>query len=326
MGIEDYDLTPFIAAMSQTIQELMPGVSCSGSGTMDLYLLYKITDETTTQYVLFAEEGINVIMDLTYSGSYQGQEFSTSMCMVIAGTVEGTLNVNKSDLSIASGSFALDIDMTMSGSTGWLGAYAGTIKVSGSANMSFNPALDLFDFPISVGENWNVQSTMTMAGTMTLTMNLPLIGEQTMNIPLISTTQISLIATCPGTARIQTAEGETTDVYKIVYSGTTGNPFFPGGILYYSPEERFIVGQEANFSSALTGAMGGIKEQYSAYTVGLFETDDQTLFMMAPMMEEEVIDAIASIGQAEINFLPVAAAILVVVGIIAGAVIVLKRR
>jgi hypothetical protein len=40
-----------------------------------------------------------------------------------------------------------------------------TLDFDGAINIVFSPALDIFDFPINVGEQWNVRSNATMSGS-----------------------------------------------------------------------------------------------------------------------------------------------------------------
>lgn len=40
-----------------------------------------------------------------------------------------------------------------------------TFEFKGGINIAFSPALDIFDFPINVGEQWNVRSNATMTGS-----------------------------------------------------------------------------------------------------------------------------------------------------------------
>jgi hypothetical protein len=324
MGMEDFDLTPLINAISQSAQEMMPGVSYSGSGTMDYYALYKVTGETATQYRVSVKEALSMTMDLTVSGSYGGEQVSGSAHMELAMTLSGTLNFNKSDLSITGGNCTFDLTMELTGSMAGQ-SYDMTIEMSGNLNLACDPPLDLFDFPISVGDSWNVASTITMTGSVSGTARMPMIGEQSLDQELSETMPISLSASCPETTSIQMADGTTTTAYKIVLSGTTGDPFLLGSTLYYSPERGYIVGQEIDLNQALVGLAGGAREDVES-TIGFSTTGEPLVFATTPMTEEQVNEGFARVkamGEEDATALVliVAAVVvaLVVIGIIVGA-------
>jgi hypothetical protein len=212
----------------------------------------------------------------------------------------------------------------MSGGAGMMGSYAGTMKISGEGDLTFNPPLDLFDFPISVGENWSVQSTATMAGTATLTMDLPLVGKKSMEVPLDSVNQISLTAVCPTTAQVQTAEGGTVTAYQIQYSGA-GGPVLSGVTLYYSPEEGFIVQQQIDFSEFMKNMAAGAQEEYSAYGLGVLDLDERVLFTAAPMTPAEAAAGIEAIWGGGIDFFLILV-VAVVVGLVVVVAFALRRR
>jgi hypothetical protein len=325
MGIKNHDLTPLVTAIAQAMQETMPGTSFSGSGTMDFYLLYEVVDETATQYLLSEKIGTDVTMDLTFSGGYGGQEFSGTMQIETSGIMESKVYVNKSDLSMTGGSFTLDFIIRMSGGAGMMGSYAGTMKISGEGDIILDPPLDLFDFPISVGENWSVQSTATMEGSATLTMDFPLVGKKSMEVPLDFVEQISLTAVCPTTAQVQTAEGKTVTAYQLQYSGTgAGSLVFPGVTLYYSPEEGVIVQQQIDFSEFMKNMTAGTQEEYSAYGL-TFDLDERVLFTAAPMTPAEAAAGIEAVGRVGIDFFLILV-IAVVVGLVVVVALALRRR
>jgi len=328
MGKKSYDISSFLNSAYQEMENLY-GFSYSGSGTMDFYLLYKVTGETSSQYTLSLDEGIEIDATINMSGSYGGQSVSAAADMTMSILGDGSLNVNKSDLSISGGTLTLDMDVKVnsSGTSGGMAANVNmTLGASGTMTVQFDPALDLFDFPISVGENWQIETTMTTSGSMTGSVNIPGYGSETIDVPLNESTEITITATCTGTTQIQTADGNTVTAYVIELSGTGANPFITGTTLYYSPEEKFIVSQQIDLAKALSESMGGSTSELSSYTMGFSSTSEgEELFTASPMTESEVSEAIETIGTSESNILPLLIVVIVIVGVVGIAIATVKR-
>jgi hypothetical protein len=293
MGEEDFSFTlDFTAA----------GFTYSGSGTMDYYVLYEVARETGTQYTLSVKNAIGMTMDLSMSGSYRGVDVSGTMDIVMSGTANGNLYINKDDLSITGGDLTFDFDIDATGNFGgMMGAFTMTMNLSGEATFTFDPPLDLFDFPISTGDNWSIQSTMTMTGSATGEISAPQFGTEpmTITVPLDMTESIYVNAECPTTVSIQTAAGVATTAYKITFSESTGVPFLTGTTFYYSEDEGFIISEETDFGKLMSSAMGGAGEEASGYAMGLLDMGGVGTLSTSPMTKSEVMSAIDLIAKGE---------------------------
>jgi hypothetical protein len=318
MGKEDYDISPFLNLIFENMQVLLPGVSFTGDGTVDFYNLCEVVGEDATQYVLSVVQGFGLDANISASGSYQGKRFSGSFSMSMSVVLEGALNVNKSDLSIARGVFSLEMNFDISGEgIPFIISFTG----SGDYTVSFDPPLDIFDFPISVGENWQVQSTMTMSASFKFTGDIPGLGQ--LPTEFSKSKEISAQARCTEVTPISMPGGRTVDAYKIEFTDTT---WLLGTTIYYSPEEKHVVAQEIDFNKLLSESMAGSGEELNPYTFGLWDAaGGELLFLASPMAESEVSEAIEGLRARGITLLPLALAIVIVLGIIVIAIVALKR-
>jgi hypothetical protein len=319
MGKEDYDISPLLNLIFENMQKFLPGVSFTGNGTVDFYNFREVVGEDATQYVLSVVQGFGLDANISASGNYQGKRFSGSFSMSMSVVDEGVLNVNKSDLSIARGVFSLEMNFDISGEgIPFIVNFTG----SGDCTVSFDPPIDTFDFPISVGENWQVQSTMTMSASFKFTGDIPGLGQ--LPTEFSRSTEISAQARCTGVTPISVPGGRTVNAYKIEFTDTTW-PLL-GTTIYYSPEEKQVVAQEIDFNKLLSEGIAWSGEELNPYTFGLSgATGGELLFLASPMAKSEVSEAIEGLRVRGITLLPLALAIVIVLGIIVIAIVALKR-
>lgn len=332
MGVDDIDLTPVFTTLMENIQ----GIDYTITGNLGYYIVYEIVAEDIQQYTMSVLEGAEMTMSL--SGSYGGQQMFASGNATMVVKMDGTIYYTKDALAITQVDVTINMDVEFSGTGGdlsGLGAQtvSGSLKLSGNFSATFNPPLDIFDFPISIGDNWTINSTATITGSLSGTLSMSGLGEQSLSTPLDTTLPISILATCPNTQNITLPDGSVSTAYKIVLSGTGiggANPLIPASVIYYSPEQRFIVAQELSFKDAMNAMTAGNQETYSTYTLGVASVEnDQTLFTMNPMTKDEVTSAMVGLGAEGIDLLLLGAIMAVIATVIIIAIItvvLVKRR
>jgi hypothetical protein len=329
MGAKDIDLTSIMNALVENMRQYLSGMTLNMTGKMSFYELFEVTGQDSQLYNLSANQGVEMTADVAFSGSYSGQQMSGAIHSVMVLKVNGTMYFTKDDMRLSRYDGTLNLDMTMSGSAGMFGNLNMTMDISGNISATFNPALNLFDFPISVGDNWAINSTATITGAISGKVSMPGFGEVPIDQNLDSTVTLSISASCPSTSNITMADGSSTTAYKIAYTGTDfsgSNIFLPAGVLYYSPDKRFVVSQELSF----TDAMGGLSKAStgsSSYTYGLSSAQsDQALFTASPMSREAAIGAISGLGTGGTSILPLVIVAVVAVAIVASAAVIIRRR
>ncbi len=334
-GARDIDLTPIFSALIEDIQQYMQGVHYTMSGKMSYYEINKVAGVDAQQYRLSSTAGVEMTISINISGSFDDQEVSGSGNANITVKIDGTLYYTKDDLALTRVEAIVDMDMTFSASGSAMGGsgmetFSGSLDMSGNLSTTFDPPLNLLDFPISVGDNWTISSVATVTGRLTGKIDMPSMGEQPLDTPLDATTSISISASCPATESFTLPNGSTTTAYKIVYSGTSmtgANPFIPASTVYYSPEQRFIIAEELTFSDAMGGMTAGTQEIFSDYTFGASGVENgQTLFTMNPVTEQEAESAIAGLGAEGINLALIGAIVAIVIVAIAAVLVVVRRR
>jgi hypothetical protein len=335
MGARDIDLTPIFTAIIENMQQLMPGINYTTIGKMSFYMIYKVVEADAQQYKVSVTENAEMTMTINISGSFSGQQVSGSMDMTMIAKVHGTLYFTKDDIKLTRVDVTIEnMNMTLSGSGAGasLGVenFSGLLDMSGNMSATFDPPSNLFDFPISVGDSWAINSTATLTGEITGKFNTPLIGEQSISIPLNAVMPISLSASCPGTKNFTLPDGSTTNAYEIVYSGTAiagANPFIPASIIYYSPDSEFIVSQEVSFGDAMSSITVGTQNRYSSLTLGATSIENrQPLFAMNPMTEQEAISGASGVGASGLDMVVIAIVVTVVVVVVVAVTIALLIR
>jgi len=325
MGARDVDLGP----MFKALLEATPGVTANVSGKASCYVIYKVEGEDAQYYRVSVTQGVEMNLSGTISGTQYGTTFSGTINMSMVAKGGGNAYYTKDKLALAKGDMALNLTMDLSMDAG----AAGSMDMSGdmAINVSFtaSPPLDIFNFPISVGENWTAESDLTMTGRITgrFTGKVRAMGmerslDNTIDQPISETTHVSLSMSCPGTADIQLA----STCYKIAISGTGVMPsgmFAPGVVLYYSPDRRFVAASDVTFGGAMgAGALGST----GMGQIDLSKVGDQPLFNMRPVSEQEARSAIAAIGVKGINLVLVLSVVVIVVIAIVAAIAVIKKR
>jgi hypothetical protein len=335
MGTGNIDLSPMLNAIMENVKSQIPGaqdITYSASGSMAFYVIYRVENVSTEQYTVSLTENGHIDMSFDMSATYQGQQGSIHAEMTMTMNVHGFLYFTKDDLKLAK------IEMTIENMsmvlTGEIKAgdnsqlLDSSFEASGDLSMTFDPPLNMFDFPISVGDNWNISSTATMSGSLATKIVTPEQGEQHRNVPLSGTAPISISASCPNRKNITLPRGSTTNSYKIVYSSASmgsANPFFGASALYYSPDTGFIVSSEISLGDALSGVSSGIGGQPLSGLPGLdLGSIMNEKLTMNPMTEEEAISGASGQG-GDSTVLLVAVVVPVIIVVVVVTVFLFKR-
>lgn len=325
MGVRDVDLGPIF----KTLMETTPGITANVSGKASYFVIYKVEGEDAQYYRVSVSQGMEMDLSGTVSGTQYGTTYSSSMCMSMVMKGDGSLYYTKDKLAFAKGDMTLNLTMNLSMDAG----AAGSMDMSGdmTVNMSFtcSPPLDIFNFPISVGENWTVESVVTTTGRITgkITGKVKAMGREqsldnAIDQPISETTNMSLSMSCPGTVDIPLA----STCYKLVISGTGAAPsgmVAPGVVLYYSPDRRFVAASDVTFGGVLS--LGALRPTTGGQIDLSKLGGDQPLFSMRPVSEQEAQSAIAAMGAKGINLVLVVFVVVIIVAVIAAAVVVIKK-
>ena len=324
IGKPDIDLTFTYTTMDMT-------VDTTGSGSY--YVIYEVAAIEGQEYKVDVAGGLDMIMDMDISGVSAGQQVSGSMHMTMAAKVDGTIYYTKNEIAVARADETLDIDMEFSGSFtggGQTVSLSGSLDASGNMSTTFNPSLDIFEFPITVGESWTAESVATVTGSMSGSISLTVATdgeEQSFSEPisesLDQTVNVSLSVSCPNTVDIPLA----STCYKLVVSGTgmaQASPFMSASVLYYSPDSGFVVASELPFDEALSGASLGSEEDIPLF--GEIMGGEETI-ALSSVTEQEARDAIEGIGAEGIdNMVLIGAIVAIVIVAIAAVLVVVGRK
>ncbi len=323
MGKPDIDLTFTYTTMGMTLD-------ATGSGSY--YVIYKVGAIEGQEYRVDVAGGLDMIMDIDISGVSAGEQVSGSLHMTMTAKVDGTIYYTRDELAVTRAEETFDIGMEFSGSVtggGQTGSVSGSMDASGNMSITFNPPLDIFDFPITVGESWTAESVATVTGSMSGSMSLTIVAdgeEQSSSEPisesLDQTVNVSLSVSCPSTVDIPLA----STCYKIVVSGTgmaQASPFMPADVLYYSPDKGFIVGAELPFGEAMSGASLGSEEDIPFFG-GMMGGEEA--IALSSVTEQEARDAIAGMGAKGIDPVLIGAIVAIVIVAIAAVLVVVIRR
>ena len=174
-------------------------IETSLSGEFGFYQIYKITEVTDDEYTMSIKAGggvhisasAKVTGQMDRPGTYEWSDDIPTDQRTVSGEldfhytmdIEGEVNFERDTLAIKD----IELDITMSLRVTFVGknipeydwdweadtktiSYEDyNIRIEGdvdiSLSMNFEPALDIFHFPIEVDEQWAVESTMTLSGT-----------------------------------------------------------------------------------------------------------------------------------------------------------------
>jgi len=295
--------------------EEISDISYNLDGKIGFYQIYKIKDEGNDHYTMRikAGGGLKVSGDFSMTGELpkegthtadeydklptEGKTVSGEGDMQFSIDISGTANFTKEDKSVkdlhltvtikASGDYKInnwpDEETNWDWENGTVtqtaeykdydGGFDG--KVESTIDVTFEPALDLFDYPIQTGEEWGINSTMTVSGTysgeidahglpeeikkslededieLPLTLEDMDTGESEIHDGIIeeTTTPINFKMACTGTEEIVLEDGSTTETYLLKGGQLPVSPSTEGMMMHYSPEEGFIVSEEFSSTS-----------------------------------------------------------------------------
>jgi hypothetical protein len=334
MGARDIDLTPIFTAVIENMQQYLPSINYTMTGKMGFYMIYKVVEVDAQQYRVSVTENAEMTMTVDVSGSLGEQQVSASMDMTMIAKIHGTLYFTRDDLKLTQVDMTIEnMNMTFSGNGTGADSVVqnlnGSFDISGNMSATFDPPLNLFDFPISVGDSWTINSTATVTGELTGKMNMSVTGEHSQEIPLDAVMPISVSASCPSMKNFTLPDGSTTSAYKIVYSGTAiagANPFIPANIVYYSPDSGFIISQEVSFGGAIGSMTAGTQDRYSSFTLGATGIESrEPLFAMNPMTEQEAMSGASELGAGGVDIVLISVIVPIVVVVIVTVVLLVRR-
>ncbi len=314
MGASNIDLAPLIQYIEQEIETM--GGSADLTGTLSVYEIFKVVEVQATQYKVEISMGLEMNISGTMSVTQAGQTQSGSLNLTFTAKADGYAYFTKDTLALAKEELSGDMDLTMSmqadGQTVDI-----TMDVSSETTITFDPPLDIFNFPITVDNSWTAESTATVTGTISGTVSMTGLGEQSISQPLDTTTSVSIPFQCPSTADVTLEDGSVSTCYKITQSGASVGGVTPtclGGTAYYSPDKGFIVKQDL---MGLPGAAGQTGEMSLA---GVGST--ASLGSINPVTVQEAESAIAGMGVGGIDIVLLAIIIGVVVAVVVTIVVV----
>gem|GEM_PF-1804272 len=325
MGARDVDLGPIFKAL----MEATPGVTANVSGKVSYFVIYKVEGEDAQHYRVSVTQGMEMDLSGTISGTRYGTTSSGSVRMSMVAKGDGNSYYTKDKLALAKGDMALNLTMDLSMDMGAMGSM--DMRADMVVNISFtaSPPLDIFNFPISVGESWTVDSDLTTTGRVTgkVTGKAEVMGterslDDTVDQQISETTRAALSMSCPGTVDVQPA----LTCYKIPISGTGAVPsgmLAPGVVLYYSPDKRFVAASDVTFG----GAMGaGALRSITTGPIDPSKVGDQPFLSARPVSEQEARSAIEAMGAKGINLVLVAVVVIIIIVVVIAAIVVIKRR
>ncbi|MFO7791506.1 MAG: hypothetical protein R6W73_00805 [Candidatus Saliniplasma sp.] len=281
-------------------------------GSAESYTYLEVIEETDEQYILEiqsqTEFNVGGNFELTgqlpkegesaedYDPETEERTISGNGDLEFVQTMSGEATFEKSDLALES--LEIDIEISIDGTVVLNDVpdmeaieeegifeytdYDGSVDLSFQLSMdyTFDPALDLFDFPIEEG-SWEVSSEMTVSGTYEgmfdvnglpdfmeeqieteLGTELPMIFEdheleesEEIGDGVIEETseEITIPMKCTGTDEVVLYDGETTEVYLLEFDipdpedPYTTEQETPGFVMKYSPEHGNIVSAQGSF-------------------------------------------------------------------------------
>lgn len=258
--------------------EHFESVDMSVSGEMGFYQLYKITEVTEKEYTMLISTGGGVHLSSSFwitgmvekEGTYDWDEnwedipkekktYGGDFDVHFTSAIDGEARFERDTLALKSveydSSFSIKVDIQAENlpdydfdweeNTREVKYTDMDVKIDGSLYLSmdvgFEPALDIFNFPINVGEEWAVESLMTISGTYSGQIDasglpdeymeemenegysFPITfedleipgGELEDGIILETKVPISFDMKCVGTEEVELEDGSTTDVFLI---------------------------------------------------------------------------------------------------------------
>lgn len=383
------DITDMLETMGVTVHEL------SLDGVVESWIVFEVVDVTDTEYNLSvdlgakmaAEAHVGISAQLPQAGTYSASEFASApteqkrvdvdLVEDFGLVIDGSVIFEKSTLAVKSVSLVLqasavvNLDATNipsieSSASQIVVSYQNynidaTFDLDLAVSVVFSPSLNLYDFPLDVGDAWVVESTATVSGTIdgfldvkglpaelkdeiltdefveqTGITDFPIefdqisAGEEGVGIEngVIQTFEVPIYAEMECTSKItRTVFGlGEVDVYKIVVNHGEGQ-------YYYSDGFRFMSGMGVDLSGAdlpeLPGELPG----------GLIPEADMEMETVNPDTASSHVASVASYqadlsgeatgtgGGLGIDPMILAIIIVVVVAVIAVALVfVLKRK
>lgn len=324
MGAKDLDLTPLLYYVIQNMREKYEarGMSIDAdlTGTLTVYEIFKVEEVQTTQYKVAVSLGLETNVGGTVTTTFFGKTYSGSLNFTLTMKADGFDYFTKDSLALAKEEMSGDIDLTMSMAVAGQTADI-TIDATFQLTMTYDTPLDIFNFPIEVGDSWTAESSAVLTGTVSGKMVMAGMGEKSISLPLENTTFVSADFQCPSTANVTLEDGSVSTCYKITQSGVRIGDVSPtplGGTLYYSPDRGFIVRQDL---TGLPGTMGTAGE-LSLGGIG----STASLGTLNPVTEQEAKSGIAAIGVKGINIVVIAIIAIVIVAIVVAVLLVRRRR
>lgn len=254
----------------ESFEEDIPKKEMTMSGDGEFHLILDISGEAHFTKDSLALNDMDLKMSVEMKGSFEGENLP----------LDNDMNFSTKPQTIENGTYETqlegymkygyeDMDMKLNG------------EMTTTLQTAFEPALDMFDFPIESDEIWTVGSTATISGTyegsidaqalpesieeeiekeemsFPLTLDEMATGSEHMDDGVIKehTKDVRLSAECRDTENLQLEDGTSTEVYLISYTPQRERLMYeregystgyegPAFVLKYSPEQEFILSQQ----------------------------------------------------------------------------------
>lgn len=328
MGAKNLDLTTLLQYVADNLQQQYEAMGWTTNinltGTASVYYLFEVVEVQATQYKVSVSIGASMDVNGTISISSAGQAASATLSYTLTMTADGYIYFTKDTLAVARQDASGDINYNMSIKAQGDGQAMDVDMVMDASfqlTATFDPALDLFDFPIAVGENWTAESDVTMTGAVSGKVSMSGYGEYSATIPLDNITHISASVQCPGTESVTLEDGSVSTCYKLTYSGLElGGMNLPlmGGTSYYSPDSGRVV------KCDLPG-LPGVAGKTGATSLGGLESG-ASLGSMGPVSVQDARDFITGLKAEGIDLLLVGFIAATIIVVIVVVVLAVRRR
>jgi hypothetical protein len=323
IGARGIDLTPLLQTVVGHLEEQYEAmgytdVSCSATGTLSVYEVQEVQEVQAAQYKVAFSRGASVDISMDMSLTYAGESGSGHIDESLIMKVDGSYYFTTDKLALAGWELSGDVDGEISMRMQAAGqdiSQTGKIDADIGFNVTLTPPLDVFHFPITVGETWTVESDAVMTGG--IAGKISAAGEEeTIDEPLSYSGPVEITFYCVGTEEVELA----STCYKIEPSITNGMEVLPPSLRstsYYSPDKGSIVKYDLG-GLDLLGAMG---EELGLSGLG----GQASIGSVNPVSEQEARDFIGG-AEEGINIVLFGGIIATVIVVIALAVLVVRRR
>ena len=173
------DLQPALDSLSNLAAAEGGSLDASIYGEVGFYQIYTVSDTSGAMYTVDVHLGGGISIGGKFEASipdYDEQKITVKGegFVGVSVDVKGTMKFTKDTLALSSASYTIKVEMTAE--------YKGNIpdedntnldldlkgSIDATIEMSFDPPLDVLQYPIAANEEWVVESQMTVSGSATI--------------------------------------------------------------------------------------------------------------------------------------------------------------